>query len=260
MKKITLVLLSVFSAVSLSLGATTKDKCESQGEDFIFAAGECIQYAVSEGDTEGIINIIVHGTWDKGTNTLGRYGPFAETLSMNTDITSIAIALPGYSKSTTNKLKDLTHGGASVYTKEYINFMAALVEALKAKFEAKTVNYIGHSAGASLGVNMLVLHPGVVDTLTAAGGRFNLEKFKENEKKGLITIDTGLDKVGETKLLLVYGTEDKISKPEITTTFYEKAKKAGVAVKLVKAKDAAHIDLDMTDESVEAITEMIAPE
>lgn len=260
MRKIILVLLSVFSAFSFSYGATTKDSCEAQGDDFIFAAGECIQFAASEGDTEGIINVVVHGTWDKGTNTLGRYAPFAETLAMNTDITSIAVALPGYSKSTTNKLKDLTHGGTGVYTKDYINFMAALVEALKVKFEAKTVNYVGHSAGATLGVNMLVLHPGVVDSVTAAGGRFNLEKFKAVEKQGLISIDTGLDKVGDTKILLVYGTADKISKPIVTTNFYDKAKSAGLDVKLVKAEGAAHIDLDMTDESVDAFTEMVSPE
>lgn len=229
-------------------------------EDFIFAGEECIQFAVSEGDTEGIINIIVHGTWDKGTNTLGRYAPFAETLSMNTDITSIAVALPGYSESTTNKLKDLTHGGASVYTKEYINFMAALTLALKEKFQAKVVNYIGHSAGASLGINMLVLHPEIVNSITTVGGRYNLDKFKENEKAGLISIDNNLNKIGNTKLLLVYGTQDKISKPEVTTNFYEKAKKAGLNVKLVKVEGAGHIDLDMTDPSVDAITEMVTAE
>jgi len=260
MKKLILLLLFVFSFTTLAFANSTKEKCQTQGDDFIFAARECIQFAISEGDTDGIINIIVHGTWDKGTNTLGRYAPFAETLSMNTDITSIAIALPGYSKSTTNTLKDLTHGGASVYTKEYINFIAALVKALKEKFEAKTVHYIGHSAGASLGVNMLALHPQIVDSITAAGGRFNLEKFKKDERRGLITIDNSLDKIGNTKLLLVYGTEDKISKPEVTINFYEKAKKAGADVKLVKAEGAVHIDLDMTDESVDAITEMIAPE
>jgi len=258
MKRLTLVFLSILSITTLSFAAITKDKCEAQGEDFIFAAGECIQFAVSEGDTEGIINIIVHGTWDKGTNTLGRYAPFAETLTMNTDITSIAVALPGYSNSTTNTLQDLTHGGASVYTKEYINFMAALTIALKEKYEAKVVNYIGHSAGASLGINMLVLHPEIVNTLTAAGGRFNLDKFKENEKKGLISIDSALDKVGKTKLLLVYGTKDKISKPKVTTSFYKKAKKAGVDVEIVKVEDAGHIDLDMSDPSIDAITEMVA--
>jgi pimeloyl-ACP methyl ester carboxylesterase len=154
-------------------------------------------------------------------------------------------------------LKSLSHGGATVYTKEYIDFMAALIEALKNKFEADTVNYMGHSAGASLGANMIVMHPGIVNTLSADGGRYSLDKFKENEKKGLISIGDHLDKVGDTKILLVYGTADKISPPKVTTDFYEKAKSAGLDVTLVKAQGAPHLDLDMTDASVDSFIEMI---
>ncbi len=260
MKKLIFTLSSILLTFNIAFADITKEQCAKMGKNFIFAGGECIQYAVSKGDTEGKINIIVHGTWKKGTNTLGRYAPFAETLSMNTDITSIAVALPGYSKSSLNQLTDLSHGGKTVYTKEYINFMASLVNALKQRFEAKEVNYIGHSAGASLGANMIVMHPNIVNSLTAAGGRYSLEKFNKNEQQGLISIGNHLDKIGDTKLLLIYGTADTISKPQVTTDFYKKAKKADIDVTLVKVEGAPHLDLDMTDPSVEAITQMASEE
>ena len=130
MKKILLLIGTLFLSSNIAQASVNAEQCAKQGANYIFAGDECIQYAVYKGDTEGKINIIVHGTWDKGTNTIGRYGPFAETMTMNTDITSIAVALPGYSNSSTNNLKDLTHGGNSVYTKDYIDFMASLVKAL----------------------------------------------------------------------------------------------------------------------------------
>jgi pimeloyl-ACP methyl ester carboxylesterase len=258
MKTLPKILVTLCIALfTYATAATTQSQCQNKGDNFVFAGGECIQLKVYEGVDDGTINLIVHGTWDAGTNTLGRYGPFAETLAFNTDITTVAVALPGYSDSTTNKLKSLSHGGGAVYTKEYIDFMAQLTNALKEKFDAKTVNYMGHSAGASLGANMIVMHPGIINTLTAVGGRYSLEKFKANEKDGLISIGDHLDKVGDTKILLVYGTADKISPPKVTTDFYEKAKKAGLNVTLVKANGAAHIDLDMTDASVDSFVEMV---
>ena len=64
----------------------------------------------------------------------------------------------------------------------------------------------------------------------------------------------------ETNFLFIYGTEDKISKPEVTTDFFKVATSKGLKAKLVKAEGAGHIDLDMTDESIEAITEMLEEE
>ncbi len=257
MKKILLsVLLTVLSVVELQANVT-QEQCSQKGDNFIFAGGECIQYVKFKGEVEDKLNIIVHGTWKSGTNTLGRYAPFAETINMNTDITTVAVALPGYSGSSTNKIKDLNHGSNSVYTKEYIEFMASLIKALKEKFNATTVNYIGHSAGASLGVNVIALNPDLLQSVTAAGGRFNLDKFKENEKVGLVTISDYLDSIKDTKLLLVYGTKDTISEPQITKDFYKLVQDKGVDVKIVEVKGAEHIDLDMTDPSVEAITELV---
>lgn len=257
--KTKLVSFFILAIVAVSLQASvTQEQCSKKGENFIFAGGECIQYVTFEGEGDESLNIIVHGTWKSGTNTLGRYAPFAETINMNTDITTVAVALPGYSDSSTNSLKDLNHGGNSVYTKEYINFMASLIQALKEKFNATNVNYIGHSAGASLGVNVVALHPNLLTTVTAAGGKFNLDKFKQSERKGLVTISEHLDSVKDTKILLVYGTKDTISKPEVTKNFYKLATKKGLDVKIVEVKGAEHIDLDMTDPSVEAITELVA--
>lgn len=262
MKKLSLFACSALLYATSAFATVSQQQCNEKGDEYIYAGKECIQFAVSEGEVEGALNIIVHGTWKEGTNTLGRYAPFAETLNMNTDITTVAVALPGYSDSSTNHLKSLSYNSDKVNsaaTKEYVEFLSKLVEALKEKYEASIVNLIGHSAGGMMSATLVGYKPDLIQTVTVAGGRFDIHET--TDKKGYISLIDYVDNVKQdTKILLVYGTEDKISKPEVTTKFYEIAKSKGLNVTLVKVEGAAHMDLDMTDPSVEAITEMVAQE
>lgn len=254
MKKI--FILGLVFGITLNLFAVTisQEQCDAKKDGFIFAGGECIQYVEVEGDKKDTINIIVHGTWREGTDTLARYTPFAETINMSTDITTIAVALPGYSQSSTNKLQSLSHDSSKnlATKKAYIEFLSKLVSALKGKYNASTVNYIGHSAGASMGATLTGYSPNLINTISLAGARY------KSNKKDSAYISTYLDNLSKnTKYLLIYGTKDKISKPKATKDFYAVAKKKGLDVKIVEAKDAVHLDLDMTDASVDAISEML---
>jgi pimeloyl-ACP methyl ester carboxylesterase len=257
-KKVIKSLTIVFTLTTTMYAAKiTENECLKK-ENFIFAGGECIEYRAYKADSNDAITIIVHGTWDAGTNTLGRYAPFAETMNLNTDLTTIAVALPGYSGSSTNNFEALAHEGTKNLAArvEYIEFLGKLVEALKNKYKATTVNYIGHSAGAMMGATLTGIRPDLIQNIALAGGRYDIhEKVKD---KDLISIIDVLDKVNkDTKFLLIYGTADKISKPEVTTNFYEIAKNKSFDVKLIKVENAPHLDLDMTDTSVEAITEFL---
>ncbi|MEZ4692763.1 MAG: alpha/beta fold hydrolase [Aliarcobacter sp.] len=261
MFKKSLLLSSFLIASSLSLNAAkiSQEECASKGDNFIFAGNECIAYKKFSGDEEGSLNIIVHGTWNEGTDTLARYAPFAEDLSMRTDITTIAVALPGYSGSSTNNFPSLVHDGVESLgaKQEYVEFLGELVNALKTKYEASKVTYIGHSAGCMMGATLTGIKPMLVDNIVCAGGVYDIKKEKPHLKEAISIIDV-LDKVDkETKFVLVYGTADDISKPQTTIDFYNFAKEKGFNVKLIEAKDAPHIDLDMTSESIEAITELL---
>jgi len=252
------ILVLAFFALGTNLYASNnvnKTQCNNKGEEYIFAGGECIQYYISEGEVESEINIIVHGTWDAGTNTLGRYAPFADNISMATDITTIAISLPGYSDSSTNNFTALSHKGKKKLTtdKNYIEFLTQLIKKLKKVYNADKVNYIGHSAGAFIGSTVTGYSPGLIDTMTSVGAGYKSENgISLNDYIG--TIDKN------TEFLLVYGTKDKISKPQITKEYYNILNKKGYNVKIVEVVDAPHIDLDMSDTSVEAITEMLEEE
>lgn len=255
--------IGIMLSLSVSASNITKAMCDSKEEGYIFAGGECIQYHVSEGDTEGKLIIIVHGTWDPGTNTLGRYGPFADDMTMNTDITTIAVALPGYSNSSTNNIPvlgyDKNYKGEKTprwSNEKYINFLGDLVEGLKKKYGASEVTYVGHSAGGSMGATLTGVRPGLINNMVPVGARYNVHEKTSTE--GLISITDYMDKLDkDTKYLLIYGTKDTISTPKVTIDFYEKAKKAGLNATLVKVEGAPHMDLDMTDTSVEAITTML---
>lgn len=248
------------STTSLVANSVTKEQCEQKDEDeYIFAGGECIQYHVSEGEKEGEITVIVHGTWPEGTNTLGRYAPFADNLSMATDITTIAIALPGYSNSSTNNFKALSHDEKTYLSgqKIYIEFLSDLVKSLKEKFEATKVNYIGHSAGAMIGSTLAGYTPGLLNTVTSAGGSYDIHQKVKN-RDDLISLVDYIDNVNkDTKFLLVYGTKDKISEPQVTIDYHKALEEKGFNSTLVKVEGAPHLDLDMSDTSVEAIVHML---
>jgi len=260
-RRVFLFLFIVIFASSLQANKVSENECKNLGEDFIFSSGECIQFSSFEGDDNEHIIVIVHGTWDEGTNTLGRYAPFAETMNLNTDLTTIAVALPGYSKSSTNNLKSLSDksGKYQAGKKEYVVFLGNLIKDLKKKFEANKVTFIGHSAGARMGAVLMGLEPNLISNIALAGGRYEVRE--ENKNDGLIAFKDVIKNANkDAKFLFIYGTEDKISKPEVTTEFFPFAKESGLNAKLIKVEGAAHIDLDMTDESVEAITEMIEEE
>lgn len=256
MKKKILSILGLSTAISLSAANISSEQCSTKGDEFIFAGGECIEFRAFEGDSEAI-NVIVHGTWPDGANTLGRYGPFAETINFNTDITTIAVALPGYSGSSTNNFTALAHEGVKdlAAKKEYVLFMGELIESLKEKYGASTVNYIGHSAAAKMGGTLTGLKPNLITNAMLVGGKYvNDEK---NDK--LIVMNDVLDAVSkDTNFIFVYGTADKISKPEVTTSFYEIAKKSGLKASIVKVEGAEHVDLDMTDPAVEAFGDLVS--
>ena len=255
MKNLHKILLLIIISTSLYSTTISKKDCIKKGENFIYAHDECIEFYESEGDIENEINIIVHGTWKKGTNTLARYAPFADNISMNTDITTIAIALPGYSNSSSNNLQALAHKGKKplAATKKYIDFLAKLVLELKTKYNAKIVNILGHSAGAMMSATLSAYKPNLINNVILAGGIYDIHK--RSKEKGLISIVDFINNIDKnTKYLVIYGTKDTVSKPKITKDFYKLAKSKNINIKILEVKNAPHIDLDMTDESIEAIT------
>ncbi|QKF58713.1 alpha/beta hydrolase family protein [Aliarcobacter lanthieri] len=250
-----LVLITLF--VSSLFANITKDDCIKKGEGFIFVQNECTNYKKFDGDGDSL-NILIHGTWDEGSDTLARYSPFAEDITMMSDISTIAIALPGYSQSSSNKLLPL--GSKEVKnlaaTKEYIEFLVSLVEALKEKYSSSKINLIGHSAGCLMSSTLLGLKPNLVDNLVCVGGVYDIHQ--RSDDKNLISAIDVVDNISKnTKIVLIYGTEDDISTPQMTIDFYNLAKSKGLDVKLVEVKNGVHIDLDMTTESKNAIVELV---
>ncbi|MFZ9660038.1 MAG: alpha/beta hydrolase [Arcobacteraceae bacterium] len=235
-----------------------QDACDAKGNTFIYAGGECIEYYKADGDSEGFLNIIVHGSWPDGTNTLGRYAPFADNIAMATDTITVAVSLPGYSKSSNNKLKTLIKGGKTplATTKEYVKFMEELVIALKNKYDANTVTYVGHSAGAIMGATVSGKNPDLIQNIALVGGRYDIhEVSKEKNLISAVDVINNINK--DMKMVLIYGDKDTISAPKVTIDFYNLAKRKGFSPKLIEVKGGVHVDLDMSDESVKAIAEMV---
>lgn len=256
MFKKSLILTSILFATTI-FANSIKEDCNKKGEGFIYAQNECINYKKFDGDGDAL-NIIIHGTWDEGSDTLARYSPLAEDISMRSDISTIAVALPAYSKSSSNKLISIGSKSAKnlAATKEYVEFLAALVEAFKTKYNSSKITLIAHSAGCMMSATLLGVKPNLVDNLVCVGGVYDIHK-KSDDKKLISAVDV-VDKISKnSKIILAYGTLDDISTPQMTTDFYNLAKQKGLDVKLIEVKDGVHIGLDMTTEVKNAIVELV---
>ena len=247
--------LFVILVASLFSKTITEKECSQLKGKYIFAGGECIEYAEYKGEKKDKLIVIIHGAWKEGTNTLERYKPFAETLNMDTDITTVAVALPGYSNSSTNNLTALTNKNAPKYmsvTKKYIDFLVDLLQKLKEKYKAKELTVVSHSAGAMATATILGYKPNLIKNALLAGGRYN------ESSKNLMWAVKYVDKIPKnSQIILVYGTKDSISKPKISQEFYKILKSKGLNVKLVEVKGHKHVDLDMSDPSIEAIEKVL---
>jgi len=257
MQKILLSLLSL--SILVFSKPITEQKCNNKKGEYIFSGGECIEYASFEGESKDKLIVIIHGAWKEGTNTLARYKPFAENINLDTDITTVAISLPGYSGSSTNHIQALAHNKNALKmasSKKFIKFFSTLLQDLKTKYKAKELIVIAHSAGAIATATTLGYKPNLIEKAALAGGRYDIHKIKKD--KNLISAIDYIDKISKTiKILLICGTKDIISKPKVTKEFYKKAKVKGLNVQLLEIKNAKHLDLDMQEKSVEAIENMI---
>lgn len=256
------ILFSLLITNIYGAGIVSENQCIDKGDRYIFAGDECIQYYISEGKKESEINIVVHGTWPDGLDIFRRYIPFTKNLAISTDITTIAVALTGYSDSSTNNFQSLGYNkkenlGAQ---KKYIEFLSDLVKKLKNKYSATKVNYIGHSAGAMMGATLTGFTPGLVNTMTSVAGRYDIHE-KVKASKGLISLVDYIDKVdSKTEFLLVYGADDIVSEPSVTKDFYKVLEEKSLKATLIEIDTVAHEYLDTTYITVNAIVEMLNKE
>jgi predicted esterase len=100
------------------------------------------------------------------------------------------------------------------------------------------------------------INPDLIQNIALVGGRYDIHAI--SKEKNLISAVDVLNTINkDMKMVLVYGTKDSISAPKVTTDFHKLLLKKGFTPKLVEVKGGEHVDLDMSDESVKAITEMV---
>ena len=258
LKKMMMSLSLVTAMAVFGYAGVTKTQCDEKGEEYLFAGNECMQLSTFEGDDNEHVIVLIHGSWKPGTNILGRYAPFAETLNMNTDKTVVAVALPGYSGSSSNIMPPLEHEAevSPSSSPEYVEFLGKVIKGIKNKFEASEITYVGHSAGARMGATLTAMEPGLVTNSVLVGGGYTTKD--KHKKLGAISFNDVMNKADKkTNYVMVYGTADKISPPKKTISMFEKMKNNGFSASLVKAEGKAHLDLEMTDASIDAISGLI---
>jgi len=228
--------------------------CETKKDTFIFVSQECINYSYEEGEDENNLIVILHGSWKNGSDVLKKYETLAENIVFNTDVSTITIAMPGYSKSSKKhfSLLDNKEYKYLVYTKEYVHLLKNILLTLKTKYKKTSLTLLAHSAGASLGTTLYAYDPSVINTMISLAGNYVLPLKYKNKK--LFAAKAYIKNIHTTNnLVLVSGDKDKISPPKLSQDFYTLLKKQNLKVKLLEVKNANHFELENSEEVMQVL-------
>ncbi len=250
------IFILVFLITCSYANKTYESACDTNNDQFIFSKSECINYVYEEADDENNLIIFLHGSWNEGTNILKKYTPLMEDLVLNTDVSTIVIALPGYSKSSTNVFQAIGKKGFSslIYTKEYLDLIKDVILQLKEKYKKKTLTLVAHSAGASLGTTLYGYDNTLIQNMISIAGSYTTDTKNSN----LLSANKTYKNINKkSKLILIYGDKDKISPPKKSKDFYALVKKEQVNVKLIEVKNAVHLNLELREEVMDEILELL---
>lgn len=231
-----------------------QDMKKNNKDSFIFAKGECLNYIVSWGDAQkSEINILLHGSWRENSSPVAqRFTEIADDFRDNTNITSIALAMPGYDESTSNRYSNMNWKNTNVIpaNESFVKIISQAIKNLKIKYNATKVNIYGKSSGAMLGGIISGYSPGLLDKVILLGGAYNIYFTYEYNgwgrmSPGFISAVNYIDLVDKkTSFLVIAGGKDKKANPIFAKRYVKKLNKAGIKAKVVVFKDLEHSGME----------------
>lgn len=206
--------------------------CQTQKEitannNTVYAAGECIDFHMVEGDKKDSVIVIIHGSHTNGGNPMSWMPKWGRYISNATDITTYVLAMPGYGSSTSNRFGKMIWTDRLIPSARlnYIKFTIEILKKLKNKHKAKKLYVFGHSSGADLATAISALAPNLIyKTIAFAGAydyHFYFKRWGNYKPYAEIASVNYADKIVNTKILLLAGKKDELSWP-IFTKHYEK--------------------------------------
>ncbi len=195
-----------------------KENCE-MGINTLYADGECISARVAFGYKEGKAMFIIHG--DDGTKRTGRTFQLAEELSQKTGYTVIALAMPGYIGSTSNRIgpmrwdRSCDHSWLKPFHTNYV--ANEVIDTIKHQYGYNELVGIGYSNGGSMLSSIMGQYPSLMDKAVLVGARPDMRQSCRDDGINLSgTIISGSDVVSNLKgsgmeVLMLVGKNDRRS-------------------------------------------------
>ena len=239
-------------------------KIQNDNEDshFIFAQGECLEYYEAKGSKKDEITVLIHGSWPRGSDPLERrYAQIADDMSRETSITTLALAMPGYSYSTSNRYKDMSWRENKTVIpaeEEFVKIVASFIQKLKTKYHAKKVNIFGKSSGAMLGGIISGYQPGLIDKYILMGGAYDVYfTYRHNnwgtKNPGLLSsVDFVSDVKKDAQFLIIAGENDRKAPPLFATQYKKRLNNEEINAEVLVIQGAKHSSLETNYEVLES--------
>jgi len=278
MNKLTygIALLSIlFGFIGCANTQPTKDNlakweqdCQTQKEitsnnSTIFAAGECIDYHIAQGENKDSVIVVLHGAHTDGGNPMSWMPKWGRYTSTSTDITTYILAMPGYGGSTSNRFGKMIWTNHLVPSAQldYIKFTAEILKKIKDKHSAKNLYVFGHSSGADLATTISGLSPNLIQKVIAYAGAYDypyyFKRWKNYSPHFEVAPTHYVNKIQDTKILLLAGGKDQLSLPKFTKHYEQILLDNNVNVTSFVIKNAKHSlrDVVIWDKAIAFINE-----
>ncbi|MFN0044471.1 MAG: alpha/beta hydrolase family protein [Alphaproteobacteria bacterium] len=190
--------------------------------------------------------VFLHGDTSAGGPSDYFYG-YAERFADESTVT-VALIRPGYFDSARNQSGGSDLGRRDNYLPEYMDAIAAALEALKAHHKARRLVMVGHSGGAATTANILGRHPGLVDAAVLLSCPCNLGAWR-NRSAGRgsanwersLSPDTVIDRIApSSSVVAAVGENDVNTVPALSRDYVASLAARNIKARLLVIPGAAH--------------------
>ncbi|MEM7438476.1 MAG: alpha/beta hydrolase [Pseudomonadota bacterium] len=206
--------------------------------------------------------VVLHGDVSRGGPADYHYAFAKQIASRNKGVTAIALLRPGYADRKGQKSGGSNSGRRDHYTKRNNDMVAQALSAIKKQYGAKRLIVVGHSGGAAQAGVILGRYPGLISGAVLVSCPCNIPAWRAAKNASAWSRSQSPHRFVKnirrgTPVVLITGSKDTNTKPNLAQDFAAKAKAAGARASFVSANGAGHGFNRLSGKAASAVKSMV---
>ena len=257
------ILAAVLSAVTTTALASCPP--DSTIADRVFGGGVCLAAETFGAESAGahpVLIVVVHGDISDG-GAATYHAHFARTLA-RPGVVVVALIRPGYWDASGRKSEGDALGREDNYTAETIAAIGGAIDALKKRYRAARVVYVGHSGGAAIGGVLIARQRGLIDAAVLVSCPCDIPRWVKAHgykpwTRSLSPAFYAHSVPAATEVVAITGAADANTQPVLAADYVEALKRRGVRARFEAVEGAGHGFSGVAAATKDAVTAIVGP-